>query len=83
MLYDKTNLPEDVKMYLREICEDKELNDVFYDCDIEIYDKDRVKGLKRKPGWKILWDMERRSSQKAARTGAGSPSALPCLPSGF
>ena len=34
MLYDKTNLPEDVKMYLREIYGDKELNEVFYDCDI-------------------------------------------------
>ena len=43
MLYDKTNLPEDVKMYLREIYGDKELNDVFYDCDIEIYDEDSVK----------------------------------------
>ena len=45
MLYDNTNLPEDVKMYLREIYEDEELNDVFYDCDIEIYDEDQVKGL--------------------------------------
>ena len=29
MLYDKTDLPEDVKMYLREIYGNKELNDVF------------------------------------------------------
>ena len=45
MLYDKTNLPEDVKMYLREICGDKALYDAFLDCDIEIYDEDRVKAF--------------------------------------
>lgn len=45
MLYDKTDLPEDVKMYLREIYGNKELNDVFCDCDIEIYDEDRIKDL--------------------------------------
>ena len=35
MLYDNTNLPNDVKMYLREIYDDQELNDVFYDCDMD------------------------------------------------
>lgn len=51
MLYDKTNLPEDLKMYLREIYSNEELNDVFYDCDIEIYDEDAVKDFEDDEVW--------------------------------
>ena len=51
MLYDNTNLPDDVKMYLREIYDDQELNDVFYDCDIEIYDEDWIRDIEEDEAW--------------------------------
>ena len=51
MLYDNTNLPDDVKMYLREIYDDQELNDVFYDCDIEIYDEDLIRDIEEDEAW--------------------------------
>ena len=51
MVYDNTNLPDDVKMYLREIYDDQELNDVFYDCDIEIYDEDWIRDIEEDEAW--------------------------------
>ena len=42
MQYKKSNLPEEVKVYLREIIRSEALTDAFYDCDIEIYDEDQV-----------------------------------------
>lgn len=51
MLYDNTNLPDDVKMYLREIYDDQELNDVFFDCDIEIYDEDWIRDIEEDEAW--------------------------------
>ena len=51
MNYDTTNLPEEVQKYLAEIYNDEELRDVFYDCDIEIYDEDWIKDIEEDEAW--------------------------------
>ena len=39
MKYEDTNLPKEVSKYLDEIYDNKELNDAFFECDIELYEK--------------------------------------------
>ena len=39
MKYVDTNLPKKVSEYLDEIYSNRELNDAFFDCDIELYGK--------------------------------------------
>jgi hypothetical protein len=51
MNYDNTSLPEEVQKYLAEIYNDEELRDVFYDCDIEIYDEDWIKDIEEDDAW--------------------------------
>ncbi|MBQ3664925.1 MAG: hypothetical protein II919_02315 [Lachnospiraceae bacterium] len=50
-MYENTNLPENVIMYLREIYNDEQLHDAFFDCDVEIYDEEWVKEFEENETW--------------------------------
>jgi len=45
MNYDNTYLPKRLSNYLDEIYNNKELNDAFFECDIELYEPELIKNL--------------------------------------
>ena len=51
MKYDDTNLPKKVSRYLDEIYNNEELNDAFFECDIELYGPEWVKDLENDENW--------------------------------
>ena len=51
MKYEDTNLPKEVSKYLDEIYDNKELNDAFFECDIELYGPEWVKDLENDENW--------------------------------
>ena len=51
MKYEDTNLPEKVSKYLDEIYSNNELNDAFFECDIELDGPEWVKDLENDENW--------------------------------
>lgn len=51
MKYEDTNLPKKVSKYLDLIYEDKELNDAFFECDIELYGPEWITDLENDENW--------------------------------